>query len=81
MSDYAQHLLSYVKPERIMTLSCEHVIPPEQLLAVPVVRGESGAEFDFTFENRNSDRTVCIPFPSSPLSLPYSHFLFKYRVH
>lgn len=58
MSDYAQHLLSYLDPGRIITLSCGHVIPPSQLLAIPVVQTNSGAEFDFTFEKRNSERMV-----------------------
>ena len=58
MSDYEQHLLSYLRPEKIMTLSCGHVIPPSNLLAVPVVKASSGAEFDFTFQNRNKDKTM-----------------------
>lgn len=58
MSDYEQHLLSYLEPSKITTLSCGHVIPPSNLLAVPVVRSASGAEFDFTFENRNKEKTM-----------------------
>ncbi|KAF2687652.1 DNA repair helicase [Lentithecium fluviatile CBS 122367] len=58
MSDYEQHLLSYLEPSRIMTLSCGHVIPPSNLLAVPVVRTLSGHEFDFTFEKRNSEQML-----------------------
>jgi chromosome transmission fidelity protein 1 len=58
MSDYEQHLLAYLDPSRILTLSCGHVIPPSNLLAVPVVRTSSGSEFDFTFENRNKEKTV-----------------------
>ncbi|EUC39179.1 hypothetical protein COCCADRAFT_31902 [Bipolaris zeicola 26-R-13] len=58
MSDYEQHLLSYLDPSKIKTLSCGHVIPPSNLLAVPVVRATSGAEFDFTFETRNKEKTM-----------------------
>lgn len=58
MSDYKQHLLSYLDPAKIMTLSCGHVIPPSSLLAVPLVKASSGAEFDFTFENRNKEKTM-----------------------
>jgi chromosome transmission fidelity protein 1 len=58
MSDYEQHLLAYLNPSKIMTLSCGHVIPPSNLLAVPVVRASSGTEFDFTFESRNKDKTI-----------------------
>lgn len=58
MSDYEQHLLSYLSPSKIMTVSCGHVIPPSNLLAVPLVRTSSGHEFDFTFEKRNSEQMV-----------------------
>ncbi|EFQ88691.1 hypothetical protein PTT_15338 [Pyrenophora teres f. teres 0-1] len=58
MSDYEQHLLSYLEPSKIMTLSCGHVIPPSNLLAVPVMRTSGGVEFDFTFENRNKEKTM-----------------------
>ncbi|KAL5113796.1 ATP-dependent DNA helicase chl1 [Pleosporales sp. CAS-2024a] len=58
MSDYEQHLLGYLEPSQIMTLSCGHVIPPCNLLAVPVVRTLSGSAFDFRFENRNKDKTM-----------------------
>jgi len=58
MSDYEQHLLPYLNPSRIMTISCGHVIPPSNLLAVPVVKASSGADFDFTFENRNKEKTM-----------------------
>jgi chromosome transmission fidelity protein 1 len=58
MSDYEHHLLSYLDPTKIQTLSCGHVIPPSHLLAIPVVQALSGEEFDFTFEGRNKDKTV-----------------------
>ncbi|GME52248.1 atp-dependent rna helicase chl1 [Neofusicoccum parvum] len=58
MSDYSQHLLSYLPPSRIMTVSCGHVIPPSNLLAWPVTTGRSGAPFDFTFEKRNTEATI-----------------------
>jgi len=58
MSDYEQHLLAYLDPGKIMTLSCGHVIPPSNLLAVPVTQAPSGADFDFTFGNRNKEKTI-----------------------
>ncbi|PSN64687.1 DNA repair helicase [Corynespora cassiicola Philippines] len=58
MSDYEQHLLSYLDPSKITTLSCGHVIPPSNLLAIPVVRTSSGNEFDFTFEKRMSEKMM-----------------------
>ncbi|KAL0257637.1 ATP-dependent DNA helicase chl1 [Diplodia seriata] len=58
MSDYSEHLLSYLPPSRIMTLSCGHVIPPSNLLAWPVTTGPSGAPFDFTYSKRNTEATI-----------------------
>ncbi|KAF2876577.1 helicase C-terminal domain-containing protein [Massariosphaeria phaeospora] len=58
MSDYEHYLLSYLDPSRIMTLSCGHVIPPSNLLAIPVVQTSSGSGFEFTFEKRNSERMM-----------------------
>ncbi|KAF2640024.1 ATP-dependent RNA helicase-like protein chl1 [Massarina eburnea CBS 473.64] len=58
MSDYGNHLLSYLDSSKIMTMSCGHVIPPSNLLAVPLVRAHSGHDFDFTFEKRNSEQMM-----------------------
>lgn len=58
MSDYSEHLLSYLPPSKITTVSCGHVIPPSSLLAWPVTTGPSGAPFDFTFEKRNTEATI-----------------------
>ncbi|KAJ4366557.1 ATP-dependent DNA helicase chl1 [Ascochyta clinopodiicola] len=58
MSDYEQHLLPYLDPAKIQTLSCGHVIPPSNLLAVPIVQASNGADFDFTFEGRNKESTI-----------------------
>jgi chromosome transmission fidelity protein 1 len=58
MNDYEQHLLSYLDPARIQTMSCGHVISPSSLLAVPVLQTPEGTEFDFTFEGRNKESTV-----------------------
>lgn len=52
MTDYIDRLLSYVPPERVMTLSCGHVIPAENLIAWPVSSGPNGIVFDFTFTQR-----------------------------
>jgi chromosome transmission fidelity protein 1 len=58
MSDYEQHLLPYLEPSKIMKLSCGHVIPSSNLLAVPVTQTLSGTDFDFTFEKRKSETMV-----------------------
>ena len=53
MDDYMQHLFAYVDPARIQTFSCGHIIPKENLLALPISKGIDGVEFDFTFEKRS----------------------------
>lgn len=58
MSDYTQHLFSYLEDSRVMTLSCGHVIPATNLLACPVTTTAGGADFDFTFEKRMSHAMV-----------------------
>ena len=52
MSDYTNHLFPYLPKEKIRTLSCGHVIPKENLTALPVTKGPGGREFEFTFEKR-----------------------------
>lgn len=58
MEDYTQHLLSYLPPTRIRTLSLGHVIPPSNLLALPLPTGPTGLPFDFTFSSRNQPRMI-----------------------
>ncbi|KAI9886565.1 MAG: hypothetical protein M1823_001607 [Watsoniomyces obsoletus] len=58
MSDYTNHLLSYVPKDRIMTLSCGHVIPSGNLIAWPVSNSPGGREFEFTFEKRNTPSMI-----------------------
>ena len=54
MEDYTSHLFHYLPADRIMTLSCGHVIPPENLLAMTVSRGPQKVNFDFKYEQRKS---------------------------
>ncbi|EXJ89731.1 hypothetical protein A1O3_02798 [Capronia epimyces CBS 606.96] len=58
MSDYSNYLFPYLEKNRLETFSFGHVIPASHLFAQPVVNGPSNTEFDFTFENRGSERTV-----------------------
>ncbi|KAL2788349.1 helicase C-terminal domain-containing protein [Aspergillus keveii] len=58
MSDYMNHLFSYVPRDRLDTFSYGHVIPSENLTAHILARGVSGAEFDFTFDGRDSEKTI-----------------------
>jgi len=54
MDDYIHHLFSYVPKTLIVTLSCGHVIPPENLVAWPVSTGQTSEDFDLTFSKRAS---------------------------
>ncbi|GFF49572.1 ATP-dependent RNA helicase chl1 [Aspergillus lentulus] len=58
MSDYRNHLFSYIAPTRLDTFSYGHVIPPENLIAHTLVNGVLGTEFDFTYDSRNSEKMI-----------------------
>ena len=58
MDDYTQHLFAYAEPSRIQTFSCGHIIPQENLLALPIPKGIGGRDFDFTFERRSLPATI-----------------------
>lgn len=58
MDDYVRHLFAYLDPDRLMTFSCGHIIPKENLLALPVATGPGNIDFDFTYEKRNSPRMI-----------------------
>lgn len=68
MSDYKDHLLSYLDTSKITTLSCGHVIQPSSLLVTPIIQTHSGQDFDFTFEKRKSEKMVKTP-SAYPVSL------------
>lgn len=61
MSDYADHLFSYLPPGKLDTFSFGHVIPPENLAARTLCKGVLGNDFNFTFDQRNSDSLVGEP--------------------
>lgn len=69
MSDYANHLFSYVPPERLDTFSYGHVIPEGNLVAQSLGQGLMGSEFDFTYESRGSEKMVSALVPGSCLLL------------
>ena len=74
MSDYMNHLFSYVPPERLDTFSYGHVIPHTNLVAQSLTKGLMGSEFDFTYEARNSEKMVSNHLVlQSPTSLPTNH--------
>ncbi|KAL9019463.1 MAG: hypothetical protein Q9185_003254 [Variospora sp. 1 TL-2023] len=54
MEDYAQHLFSYVPPERLKTWSCGHIIPEDNLFVRCIGQSSDGIELDFSFAKRES---------------------------
>ncbi|OJD19876.1 hypothetical protein AJ78_00236 [Emergomyces pasteurianus Ep9510] len=58
MQDYADHLFPYLDPDQLRTFSYGHVIPPDNLTAIPVSRGAFNTEFDFTYGKRNDESMV-----------------------
>ncbi|EZF70396.1 hypothetical protein H105_07211 [Trichophyton soudanense CBS 452.61] len=58
MDDYVNHLLSYVPREKIKTFTYGHVIPKDNLMAIPIDRGMDGTEFNFTFDQRRSEKMI-----------------------
>lgn len=54
MDDYIRHLFAYVDPARLKTFSCGHIIPKDNLIALPVAKGPGGIDFEFTYDKRNS---------------------------
>lgn len=39
---------------RIMTFSCDHIIPPDHVLPLVLTRGPSNKELDFSWANRSN---------------------------
>ncbi|KAJ5469466.1 ATP-dependent DNA helicase chl1 [Penicillium diatomitis] len=58
MSDYVNHLFSYLPPERLETFSYGHVVPSTNLVAQSLTKGLMGCDFDFTYEARNSEKMI-----------------------
>ncbi|EEH39578.2 60S ribosomal protein L28 [Paracoccidioides lutzii Pb01] len=58
MEDYADHLFPYLSSERLRTYSYGHVIPSDNLTAMPVTKGAFNTEFDFTYAKRNDESLI-----------------------
>ncbi|KAK2839302.1 hypothetical protein FQN49_006272 [Arthroderma sp. PD_2] len=58
MDDYVDHLLSYVPREKVKTFTYGHVIPKDNLIAIPVDKGVGNVEFNFTFDQRRSEKMI-----------------------
>ncbi|KYQ51038.1 putative ATP-dependent RNA helicase DDX11 [Trachymyrmex zeteki] len=51
-------LMAGATSDRIMTFSCDHVIPKENIISNVVTRGPTGIEFEFNFHNRQDTRLL-----------------------
>ena len=58
MSDYADYLFSYLNEDRLVNFSFGHVIPPSNMFTQAIVRGPSGKNLVFNYENRTSDTLI-----------------------
>lgn len=54
MEDYARHLFAYVPAERLITWSCGHIIPKENILVRCISQSSDGIDLDFSFARRQS---------------------------
>ncbi|KAK2578682.1 hypothetical protein KPH14_012170 [Odynerus spinipes] len=60
VSEFTEQLFlaAGVKPERILTFSCDHVIPPENIISNILTCGPTGVEFEFNFTNRQNTKLL-----------------------
>lgn len=60
MSEFIDQLflMAGATSDRIMTFSCDHVIPKENIISNVVMRGPTGVEFEFNFHNRQDTRLL-----------------------
>jgi chromosome transmission fidelity protein 1 len=58
MDDYITHLFPHIDSNRIMTLSCGHIVPSSSLVVYPITKGPKGQDFEFNFGSRNKQNTI-----------------------
>ncbi|CAG1964786.1 unnamed protein product [Fusarium graminearum] len=57
--DYKDHLFPSLEPEKVTTLSCGHVIPPENLCVWTLASSRPGAPpFEFSFQKRGDPEMI-----------------------
>jgi chromosome transmission fidelity protein 1 len=62
ISDFSTQLVPYLRPDRISTFSCGHVIPTENLKTLVVTRGPTGNELIYKHQQQKDLNTVCSKF-------------------
>ncbi|XP_015179971.1 PREDICTED: probable ATP-dependent RNA helicase DDX11 [Polistes dominula] len=60
ISEFTEQLFlaAGVESERILTFSCDHVIPPENIISNILLSGPTGVEFEFNFKNRQNTKLL-----------------------
>lgn len=58
ISDFRQQLLPFVAPDRLVTFSCGHVIPPSNLMVSVLSASPKGLPFEFKFDSRDNTELV-----------------------
>ena len=60
MSEFKDQLFisAGADPERIVTFSCDHIIPKENILTNIVCSGPTGIQFEFNYQNRQNLQMV-----------------------
>lgn len=80
VSEFTEQLFlaAGVKPERIITFSCDHVIPPENIISNILTCGPTGVEFEFNFKNRQNTKLVSVYYYDRFYTLFVLFFYKKY---
>lgn len=74
-------------PERIITFSCDHVIPEENIICNIITHGPTGIEFEFNFQNRENTKLVNIKiylnnnFIIKLYYILYNKIIYKYYLY
>ncbi|XP_043503572.1 ATP-dependent DNA helicase DDX11 [Polistes fuscatus] len=60
ISEFTEQLFlaAGVESERILTFSCDHVIPQENIISNILMSGPTGVEFEFNFKNRQNTKLL-----------------------
>ncbi|XP_076635339.1 ATP-dependent DNA helicase DDX11 [Colletes latitarsis] len=60
MNEFTEQLFiaAGAAPDRIVTFSCDHVIPQENIICNIITHGPTGIEFEFNFQNRQNTKLI-----------------------
>ncbi|CAL7940588.1 unnamed protein product [Xylocopa violacea] len=60
MNEFTEQLFvaAGAMPERIVTFSCDHIVPKENIICNIMTHGPSGVEFEFNFQNRQNTKLL-----------------------